>query len=186
MKKGKTAFPFWKQAERTIAAQLRLKGVPCKLIGSQHLDWDIETKSGLHVECKAARLLRGRRKTHLIRSPFWVVGIARPKGRTHQLREKSVDFYIIRLLGQDFRKVYVILPAPLKVKQLQITVRQLLTKFRDNIDAWHLIVAADKKRPLASRARKACSFNSMGRNHDRNHARNPRASRHNHGGSSSR
>jgi hypothetical protein len=145
-KKAKTAFPFWKQAERTIAAQLRLKGVPCSLMAEEHKDWDIETKSGLHVECKAARLLRGRRKTHLTRSPFWVVGIARPKGRTHQLREESVDFYVIRLVGQNLRKIYVILPSPIGAKQLQITFRQLLTKYRDYINAWHLIAAAEAGR----------------------------------------
>lgn len=144
--KVKKAFPFWKQAERAIAQQLRLKGVPCELIGSQHLDWDITTKRGLHIECKAARLLRQRRKKHLIRTPFWVVGIARPKGKTHQLREESVDFYVIRLVGDDLRKIYVVLPAPLKVKQLQITFRQLLTKYRDNINAWQMIRYAERSR----------------------------------------
>ena len=140
------AMPFWKKSERVIAQQLRLKGIPCILIGSQHKPCDITTISGLHIECKAARLLRGRRKTHLIRSPFWVVGIARPKGKTHQLREASVDFYVIRLVGDDLPKVYVVLPAPLRVKQLQITFRQLLTKYRDNINAWYLIRDAERRK----------------------------------------
>src|SRR5437868_9670011 len=63
------ALPFWKRAERTIAQQLRLHDVPCTLISGQNLPWDITTATGLKIECKAARLCRGRRKTHLIRAP---------------------------------------------------------------------------------------------------------------------
>ena len=136
------AMPFWKRAERTIAQQLRLKGVDCELIGAQNKGWDIVTAKGLQVECKAARLLRHRKKIHLVRAPFWVVGIA----RQHRLREDGVDFYVIRLLGDDLRKIYLVLPAPLHAKQLQITFRQLLTKYRDNVNAWHLIVKAERRK----------------------------------------
>ena len=132
--------PFWKRAERVIAQQLRIKGVECALIGAQNKGWDVVTGKGLHIECKAARLLRHRRKGHLVRAPFWVVGIA----RQHRLNEKGVDFYVIRLLGDDLRKIYLVLSAPLHAKQLQITFRQLLTKYRDNVNAWHLIVKAER------------------------------------------
>ena len=137
---------FWKRAERTIAQQLRLKGVSCTLIGAQNKPWDILTKSGLHIECKAARLLRQRRKGHLTRASFWVVGIARPHAGKNRLREAGVNFYVIRLLGDDLRKIYLVLPAPLRKKQLQITFRQLLTKYRDNVNAWHLIVDAERRK----------------------------------------
>jgi hypothetical protein len=140
------SLPFWKRAERTIAQQLRIKGVPCTLIGSQNKPWDIVTKSGLHIECKAARLLRQRRKGHLTRASFWVVGIARPHARSHRLSETGVDFYVIRLEGDDLRKIYVVLPAPLRVKQLQITFRQLLTKYQDNINAWHLVRNVERRK----------------------------------------
>ena len=139
------ALPFWKRAERVIAQQLRLKGVPCKLIAGQNLGWDIVSRNGLKIECKAARLLRQRRKRNLVRAPFWVVGIA----RSHRLREDGVDFYVVRLLGDDLRKIYLVLLAPLCEKQLQITFRQLLTKYRDNINRWDLIQDAEKRRARA-------------------------------------
>jgi hypothetical protein len=56
-----------------------------------------------------------------------------------------VDFYVVRLLGDDLKKIYLILPAPLRKKQLQITFRQLLTKYRDNVNAWHMIQNAERK-----------------------------------------
>jgi len=141
------ALPFWRRAERTVAQQLRLKGVPCKLVARENRGWDIETSAGLRIEVKAGRLMRQKKKGHLIRSSFWAVSIARPHGREHRLREDGVSFYVIRLLGNsDLRKVYLVLPAPVKKKQLQVTVRQLLTKYRDNVNTWGLIVEADKAR----------------------------------------
>jgi hypothetical protein len=135
--------PFWRRAERTVAQQLRLKGIPCKLIARENLGHDIVTKSDLRIEVKAATLLRNRKKGHLTRCPFFVAGIARPRGRTHQLNE-SCDFYVIRLLGD--LKTYLVLPAPLGVKQLQITYRMLLTKFRENVEAWSMIQRAEQRR----------------------------------------
>lgn len=136
------ALPFWRRAERTVAQQLRLKGVSCKLVARENLGHDIVTKSGLKIEVKAARLLKNRKKGHLVRCPFFVAGIARPRGRTHQLNE-ACDFYVIRLLGD--LKTYLVLPAPLGVKQLQITYRMLLTKYRDNVEAWSLISHAERR-----------------------------------------
>jgi len=136
------ALPFWRRAERTVAQQLRLKKVPCRLVARENLGHDILTKSGLKIEVKAARLLKNRKKGHLVRCPFFVAGIARPRGRTHQLNE-ACDFYVIRLLGD--LKTYLVLPSPIGAKQLQITLRQLLTKYRNNIEAWHLISAAERR-----------------------------------------
>ncbi len=138
------AMPFWRRAERTVAQMLRLHGIPCKLIARENRGWDVETtKARLRIEVKAARLLRHRKKNHLTRSPFWAVSIA----RQHRLRE-DCDFYVIRLLGDDLRKIYLILPAPLRTKMLQVTFLQLLTKYRDNVNAWHLIQDADRDASL--------------------------------------
>jgi hypothetical protein len=140
------AMSFWKRAERVIAQQLRLHGVPCTLIGAQNKPWDIVSESGLKIECKAARLMRGKKKGHLIRSPFWAVSIARPHGGRHRLREVGVDWYVIRLLGDDLRKIYLVLKAPLKTKQLQVTFRQLLTKFKSDVNNWAAITKAETRR----------------------------------------
>ncbi len=136
------ALPFWRRAERTVAQQLRLHGVPCRLVARENRGWDVETtKARLRIEVKAARLLRHRKKNHLTRSPFWAVSIA----RQHRLRE-DCDFYVIRLLGDDLKKIYLILLAPLRTKMLQVTFLQLLTKHKGNVNNWGLIVEADKNK----------------------------------------
>jgi len=136
------SLPFWRRAERTIAQQLRIKGVQCTLMSTENKPWDIETASGLHIECKAANLIQVKKRTK--RQPTFVVSIARPHRKTHRLKEDGVDFYVVRLLG-DW-KTYLVVPAPIGRKQLFITHRQLLTKYRDNIEAWSLITTAEKAR----------------------------------------
>jgi hypothetical protein len=134
------AMPFWRRAERVIAQRLRLEGIPCELIAARNLGWDIEAHNGLKIECKAARLLRRRRKGNRIRAPFWSIGIA----RSRRLRERGVNFYVIRLLGHtDFRSVYLVLRAPIRKKMLQITIRQLLTKHRGDVNRFDLIREAE-------------------------------------------
>jgi len=140
---------FWRRAERLIAKRLREEGIPCRLIAGKKLPWDIVTSSGLHVECKAAKLLCGRRAsgrrkdgTRKLRSPFWTITIKR-HGR---LNEQGVNFYIIYLTGcNDLRPVYLVCPAPIRRKQFSITLRQLLMNYRANVNAWHLIREAGRK-----------------------------------------
>jgi hypothetical protein len=140
---------FWRRAERLIAKRLRQEGIPCRLLAARKLPWDIEAGS-LHIECKAARLLRerqggGRRKngTRKSRSPFWMVTIKR-HGR---LDERGVNFYVLYLTGcDDLRPVYVVLKAPLRQKHISITLRQLLMKWSSKVNAWHLIRESGRTR----------------------------------------
>ena len=148
--------PFWRRAERLAAQTLRDMGVSCTLISREKKSWDIVTKSGQTIECKAARVLRGRvkhdKRWRTVRCPFWAIGIARPKGRRHVLREQGVDFYAIRVLGGDCGKVWPILSTPLKTKQLQVTFRLLVTKYAKYVEAWHLITDNEHRGKRVSRA----------------------------------
>src|SRR6185312_2568780 len=134
--------PFWRKAEKQIAARLRDNGIPCKLVSAEQKPWDIETGSGFHIECKAGKLLRGRKKIRKANGklrgigPHWQVSIAR-RGR---LNETPVDFYVVYLTGcDDLRPVYLILKAPLRRKHLIITVRLLLTRYAASVNAWHVV-----------------------------------------------
>src|SRR3954466_1605099 len=55
--------PFWRRAERAICQQLRTRDVECTLVSMELKPWDIETKAGLHIECKASNLLKIRKRT---------------------------------------------------------------------------------------------------------------------------
>ncbi len=136
-----------RKAERLVAKQLRTFRIECHVVACQNLGWDIVAGS-LHIEVKAAKLLRG--KTQLSRgkrkrlSPRWIISFAR--GRRHRLQENGVDFYVCYLTGcDDLRPVYLILKAPVRRKQIVLSLRQLLTKFRNDVNAWHKIARSERR-----------------------------------------
>ena len=89
--------PFWRRAERAICQQLRENGVECTLVSTKGLPWDVETKNGLRIECKAANQITIKKGSR--RQPTFVVAIVRPYGKRHRLKEEAIDFYVVRLLA---------------------------------------------------------------------------------------
>jgi hypothetical protein len=131
------AMPEWKRREYGVAYVLRKKGVRCRRVGGVRSPFDILTAGGLRLEIKSAEY-KPKRKT-------WTVSLAR-NGR---MTESKVDYYIFALSMSGFagfrhKRLYVIVKSPVQTKQVVFTIHRLLTRWKDNVDAWSLIADAEK------------------------------------------
>jgi hypothetical protein len=135
--KTKRVFTEARKTELAARTQIAIHcKLPTKHVGDQQLPFDIvvgET-AAVRVEVKDARRGFGGR---------WFFAIKR-RGR---LNESFVDFYVLALRGlAKRRRIYVVLPAPLKTKSVVISWRTLIRKYVKHVDAWHLIGALHKER----------------------------------------
>jgi hypothetical protein len=114
-----------------------MKGVKCKRVGGVRSPFDILTSGRLRVEVKSSEY-KPKRKT-------WTVSLQR-NGR---MAESHVDYYVFCLSMSGFagfrhKRLYVIVKSPVGMKQIVFTIHRLLTRWKDNVDAWSLIVNAEK------------------------------------------
>jgi hypothetical protein len=135
------AEPRWKKIERIVATRLRTMDVEAKVVGRCHSPFDIITAGSQRIEVKSAEF-KSRRKC-------WVVSIA----RVGKMKEDAVDHYVFVLSGHPalgFRRkdkrLYLIVKSPVRMKQIVVTMHRLLTRWRDNINAWGLIIDEERRR----------------------------------------
>ena len=142
-KRRYAAEPAWLRAEKIVATRLRTKGVAAKTVGGHKLPYDIVTRH-LRIEVKSATF-KPRRKV-------WTASIV----RAGKMNEGPVDFYVIVLAGHPLlgfrrkdKRLYLVVKSPIRQRQVIITMHRLLTRWRDSINNWGLIVAAEKRRRRA-------------------------------------
>jgi hypothetical protein len=133
------AMPKWKRVEYLVAYNLRRKGVKVRRVGRIRSPFDLLTKSGLRIEVKAAEYKPRRR--------VWTVSIQ----RYGKMAEQFVDYYVFmlsmsRVFGFRHKRLYVVVPSPVKQRQVVFTLSRLLTRWKDNVDSWSQIVEAEKGR----------------------------------------
>jgi hypothetical protein len=142
-KRGKrlwAATPEWKRTEGLVAVMLRRKGVKCRRIGKVRSPFDIETANSIAIEVKSA--------SYKLKRKSWVVSIS----RYGKLNEGPVHYYVIALdLGRVFhrakhKRIYLIVPSPIRRKQLVITLHRLLTDWKENVGRWDMIIEAERRR----------------------------------------
>lgn len=131
------AMPEWKRREYGVAYVLRKKGVRCQRVTTARSPFDIVTQSGLRIEVKSAQY-KQKRKT-------WTVSIQ----RFGRMTEGEVDYYVFCLSMSGFagfrhKRLYVIAKSPIGQKQIVFTIHRLLTRWKEQVDAWNVIVEAEK------------------------------------------
>ena len=134
--------PNWKRVEYLVAYNLRRKGVKVRRVGKVRSPFDLLTKSGLKIEVKAAEYKPRRR--------VWTVSIQ----RYGKMTEQFVDYYVFMLsmsiFGRPHKRLYVIVPSPVKQRQVVFTIHRLLTRWKDNVDGWALIVEGERLKARAA------------------------------------
>ena len=138
MRRHFSSMALGRRGERLIAKKLRAAGLEVHSVASQKLPYDLLVAGKIRVECKAARLKRCHRQNDKRLRARWSIGIARGK----RLNEEC-DWYVILLTGcDDMHNVYLIVKSPLRRRTLRITLRLLLTKYREDIDRFDRIAVA--------------------------------------------
>ena len=148
--------PEWKRVEKLVATYLRSKGVPTKWVGTCRSAFDCVTAKGLRIEVKSARWQSRRR--------CWTVSIQ----RAGRMTEGDVDFYVLSLAGhpalgfsKKHKRLYVIVRSPIRQRQVVITLHRLLSKWKDAVGAWSLVIDEEKRRRRTWQSEKRRSRSSL-------------------------
>jgi len=128
------AEPQWLKVEKIVCTRLRVKGVAAKHVGKVRSAYDILAGSK-RVEVKSA-MFRPRRKC-------WTLDIA----RQGKMTEGEVDAYVFVLAGHPLlgfrrkdKRLYLVVKSPVKQRQIIVTMHTLLTRWRDSINNWGVII----------------------------------------------
>jgi hypothetical protein len=141
----KNGTPAFRRSEYQVANQIRLHcKTKCRAVGGVKrtaadgtnrgtLPYDVLTTNGLRIEVKDA--IRNKRGE-------WTFNFA----RHGKLDESEVDFYVLCLRGlSKHYRVFVVIPAPMKVNSKHISLRQLISQWARYISNWQQITDAEEK-----------------------------------------
>jgi len=141
----KSGTPAFRRSEYQVASQIRFHcKTKCRAVGGVKrvaadgtnrgtLPYDVLTKNGLRIEVKDS--IRNKRGE-------WVFNFA----RHGKLDESEVDFYVLccRGLSKHYR-VFVVIPAPMRLKYKRISLRMLVNQWAKYIANWQQITDAEEK-----------------------------------------
>ena len=132
--------PAWRKAEKLVQNRLRKLGVRSKLVSSYQSAFDLTTAGGQHIEIKCA--------SYNAEDSSWTVTIARHGKMTD---EERVTAYVFLLRGHPGtglkqKSIWVIMPRPVRKRNIRLTLRRLLGDLHPFVENWGLITEGERRR----------------------------------------
>jgi hypothetical protein len=122
-----------RNAELAVKRLLKLKGFGVKLIPEYHASYDLLVQGRVRIEVKSCDgIMRGTDERY--RKIAWAFNIH----RHNIIDESGIDYYVLRLGNVKLfaYPVMLLIPAPLGVPTISISVRSLLQRYSVYARAW--------------------------------------------------